>query len=92
MRFNENFSLQDENKMWEYWNAPKPSEHAKIDIVKLATHNNYIIPSSQNDKQGMANEHLYYCIIQKEMKRVNQEIQQFASSLMCGLLQRAGPK
>jgi hypothetical protein len=40
----------------------------------------------------MANKHLYYWTIQKEMKRVNKETQQFASSLMCGLLWRAGSK
>jgi hypothetical protein len=91
MRINENFSFQDENEMWKYWNTHTPSDYAVIDVVKSATQHNYIIPLNREIDQGMADEHHYYCIIQKEMKRVNQEIQQFASSPMSGGSRRAGP-
>jgi hypothetical protein len=66
--------------------------HAVIDVVKSATQDHYIIPLNREIDRGMADEHHYYCIIQKEMKRVNREIQQFASSRMSGGSRRAGPK
>jgi hypothetical protein len=89
MRINENFSFDDENEMWKYWNTHTTSEYAVIDVVKSATKHNYIIPLNHEISQGMAYEYHYYCIIQKGMKRVNQKIQQFASSPMSGGLRRA---
>jgi hypothetical protein len=48
----------------------------------LLTQHNYIIPLDREIDRGMAHENHFYCIIQNEMKRVNRDIQQFASSPM----------
>jgi hypothetical protein len=71
MRINENFSSEDENEMWKYWNTHTPNEYAVIDVVKSATQHNYIIPLNREFDRDMADEHHYYYIIQKEIKCVN---------------------